>query len=244
MWVLNLIQILQKHYYVSSYIKRVFRVSFLHPDTVEFIFVFLTAIKIILYYRIYVLYLKMIVLLFWGNDLTVLTLGGMNCTYFFSLSYLQCKHPQTVVILLGYRDYSDLDALMGHSVLRPVFSTFLQHTMDIDSLTNPCIYLLKHPSPSFSSLSCKWTMDTDLVFLFQVGDHHYDWTPLLPHHPPEVPYCVHGGTLGSNVCPLFTTITLETHTQTWRVLLYTNRSWKSPRYRQTKAPFGHLTSLC
>lgn len=44
----------------------------------------------------------------------------------FFVLHLQCKHPQTVVILLGYRDDGDLDALVGHSVLGPVLCTFLQ----------------------------------------------------------------------------------------------------------------------
>lgn len=40
-------------------------------------------------------------------------------------SHLQSEDPQAVVILLGYRDNRDQDALMGHRVLRPVLCTFL-----------------------------------------------------------------------------------------------------------------------
>lgn len=47
-----------------------------------------------------------------------------------SVSYLQSKHPQTVVILLRYRHHGDLDALVGHSVLGPVLCTFLQDKTD------------------------------------------------------------------------------------------------------------------
>lgn len=77
-----------------------------------------------------------------------------------SVSYLQRKHPQTVVILLGYRDYSDLNALVGHSVFRPVLCTFLQDTKDIqvDTVVLPillsgylCVYLLMLPQCTHTS---------------------------------------------------------------------------------------------
>lgn len=88
----------------------------------------------------------------------------MHLTFFFySGSYLQRKHSQTVVILLGYRDYGDLNALVGHSVLRPVLCTFLQDTMDtqVDILPiplsfNQCIYPLMYPSSSLSRMLSHW----------------------------------------------------------------------------------------
>lgn len=42
------------------------------------------------------------------------------------MDYRQGKHPQTVVILLGNSDDGYLDTLVGHSVLGPVFCTFLK----------------------------------------------------------------------------------------------------------------------
>lgn len=42
-----------------------------------------------------------------------------------NMDYRHGKHPQTVVIFLGNSDDGDLDTLVGHSVLGPVFCTFL-----------------------------------------------------------------------------------------------------------------------
>lgn len=123
--------------------------------------------------------------------------------------YLQSEHPQTVVVFLGYAVDSDLDALMGHSVLRPVLCTFLQGTNKWIFYTHVIITLYLSVCPSVHH-----SFMPHLVFLFQVGDHHYDWASLLPHHPPEVPHCVHGGTLGGNVGTLLIPIALQSDTRT------------------------------
>lgn len=58
---------------------------------------------------------------------------------------------------------------------------------------------------------------TDLIFLLQISDHHYDGGSLLPHHPPEVPHCVHSGALCRNVGSLFIGVTLKTNRNTERL---------------------------
>ena len=136
-----------------------------------------------------------------------------SAQYRVSLSYLQSKHPQTVVILLRYRHHGDLDALVGHSVLGPVLCTFLQDKTDTRWIFLPIISLYVH-----LFIHQHHQHHPHLVFLLQVGDHHYDWALLLPHHPPEVAHRVHGRTLGGDVRTLLIAITLHTHTRTYPVL--------------------------
>lgn len=77
-----------------------------------------------------------------------------------SVSYLQSKHPQTVVILLRYRHHGDLDALVGHSVLGPVLCTFLQDKTDPQWIFLPIkssVYMSVYPSASSSSSSPRFS---------------------------------------------------------------------------------------
>ena len=115
-----------------------------------------------------------------------------------NMDYLQGKHPQTVVILLGNSDNCDLDTLVSYSVLGPVFCTFLKHITP-----HSCVFLLIHCRSRYCVFSF-----TDLIFFLQVGDHHDDRAPFLPNHPPEVAHCVDSGSLGCDVGPVLVPITL------------------------------------
>lgn len=63
---------------------------------------------------------------FWLSETVKLTfLPSQVCLCCLNTN-LQSKHPETVVIFLGYRDNADPNALMGDGVLRPVLHTFLR----------------------------------------------------------------------------------------------------------------------
>lgn len=66
------------------------------------------------------------------------------------------------------------------------------------------------PSQSSSFTLLPLRLKTHLILLLQVGDHHYDWAFLLPHHPPEVPHRVHSGTLCGDVGLLLAAVALQT----------------------------------
>lgn len=121
------------------------------------------------------------------------------------MDYLQGKHPQTVVILLGNSDNGDLDTLVSHSVLGPVFCTFLKHITP-----RSCVFSLIHRHHRHRR--CRVFGWTHLIFFLQVGDHHDDRAPFLPNHPPEVAHCVDGGSLGCNVGTVLVPITLSQKT--------------------------------